>query len=338
MQQAMRNDRIDTVRGIACILLVAYHAIGMDDGSGLRLPEGSWPHVVNDFLSYFRMPLFTFLSGLVYAYRPVSSPNIPKFLEGKVLRLLVPLLFVGLVTAVLRAFVPGVNFKVDLANIGLELLYPNSHLWFIEALFIVFLFVVVLERFAAFATFRRALVVFALSVAWFTLRYDLPTFFSFNRSAYLLPFFLAGMMLQRFQGERQRSLVLLLFPILFILLVGLVLGNLELAERGIELLAGISSAMAMVLLMVRIEWLSMIGAYSYTIYLYHPYGTAGTRVGLNIVGIENPAIIFPIAVVVGIILPIVIHMMLHRVPYISRMFLGVRAGKSTGRITDRQQA
>jgi peptidoglycan/LPS O-acetylase OafA/YrhL len=62
-----RNIPVDTLRGLACILLVAYHVIGVTPESGLRLHDGILKNA-NELLAYIRMPLFTFLSGFVYAW------------------------------------------------------------------------------------------------------------------------------------------------------------------------------------------------------------------------------------------------------------------------------
>jgi uncharacterized membrane protein len=55
-----RNESIDTYRGLACVLLVAYHTIG-GSVTGLRLDEDSFWRTFGDGLIYFRMPMFAFL-------------------------------------------------------------------------------------------------------------------------------------------------------------------------------------------------------------------------------------------------------------------------------------
>ena len=63
---------LDTIRGLACLLLVTYHVVGPDRFTGMRVADGSFYRtVLADGPLLVRMPLFTFLSGFVYAYRPV---------------------------------------------------------------------------------------------------------------------------------------------------------------------------------------------------------------------------------------------------------------------------
>ena len=69
------RQRLDTLRGLACLLLVSYHVIGGDRETGLRLPDEHIAARINDFLALVRMPLFSFLSGMVYAWRPLRGDH-----------------------------------------------------------------------------------------------------------------------------------------------------------------------------------------------------------------------------------------------------------------------
>ena len=125
------NFQIETLRGLACLLLVVYHVVGADASLGLQVTEGP-VRLLNDGLAYLRMPLFTFLSGLVYGLRPFAGSS-KHFLSGKMRRLLVPMLVVGTLFAVLQALTPGTN-----ASAGPWYLWhvqPVAHFWFVESLF-----------------------------------------------------------------------------------------------------------------------------------------------------------------------------------------------------------
>ena len=88
----LESARVQTLRGIACLLLVAFHAIGSSSASGLHAPDSSaYRHFTNLFV-HIRMPLFTFLSGLVYAYRPLRPEQALEFSGKKLRRLGVPLI------------------------------------------------------------------------------------------------------------------------------------------------------------------------------------------------------------------------------------------------------
>jgi peptidoglycan/LPS O-acetylase OafA/YrhL len=111
-QKMKRNLEVDTLRGIACVLLVLFHVVGDTPAVGLRIPEGHWLQVFNEALAYIRMPLFSFISGYVYGFRPYQG-NAPAFVKGKVRRLLLPLITVGTIFAIVQAFTPGANNAVD---------------------------------------------------------------------------------------------------------------------------------------------------------------------------------------------------------------------------------
>ncbi|MFD2015051.1 acyltransferase family protein [Vibrio olivae] len=102
-----RNIKVDTLRGLACILLVAFHVIGSDASNGLRVDTG-WYREINDTFAYIRMPLFTFISGVVYAYRPFNG-DFGRFLSGKFKRVLVPMLTLGTLFAIVQSATPGTN-------------------------------------------------------------------------------------------------------------------------------------------------------------------------------------------------------------------------------------
>ena len=84
--------RVETLRGLACVLLVAFHVIGSHASSGLHVGEDSIYRQFANLFMHLRMPLFTFLSGFVYAYRPVTQAQTGAFAEKKLIRLLLPLL------------------------------------------------------------------------------------------------------------------------------------------------------------------------------------------------------------------------------------------------------
>lgn len=103
------NRQIETLRGFACVLLVLYHVIGADPSNGLRVNEGP-VRLMNDALAYVRMPLFTFLSGMVYGLRPFGGDT-RRFVIGKCRRLLIPMFVVGTLFAVVQALTPGATIR-----------------------------------------------------------------------------------------------------------------------------------------------------------------------------------------------------------------------------------
>ncbi|CCN49201.1 putative Acyltransferase 3 [Vibrio nigripulchritudo MADA3029] len=307
----MNNDRqaIDTLRGFACILLVAYHVVGNTPFNGLRLEEGVYREL-NDLLGYVRMPIFTFLSGLVYAYRPFNG-DYRKFFSGKTRRLLFPMLVVGACFAVLQSFTPGAN--AEQYNWSTLHVLPVAHFWFVEALFIIFAFVAIFEALKFLSNPLLFSAVFGLATFVYTSSFDVP-YFALSGAVYLFPFFLLGVAIHRFNLIRYLSvwhgwmLLILVSASLMLNALGYLYVHDKRSVYG--LLVGAVFCIGALSVRGRSQWLARIGAYSYSIYLFHVFFTAAFRIILTKVGVENTHLLFAVSLLAGIIGPIVAERLL----------------------------
>jgi peptidoglycan/LPS O-acetylase OafA/YrhL len=323
-QMNERNIRIDTMRGIACILLVAYHVVGADPSSGLRVAAG-WYRELNDLLAYIRMPLFTFLSGFVYAYRPFRSGFL-KFLAGKGRRLLLPMFVVGTCFALLQAYTPGTNNpQYDWSTLHI---IPVAHFWFIEALFIIFIVVALLELASAFVHLRGFLLIFAISIVLFVSNIHI-VYFSLSGAIYLAPFFLIGMAVYRYRplmdGDQWLSLLFLGGTVIFMALQ--ITESLpKRPSRSLEGLGiGLFFCTGLYLANLKSLILARIGFFSYAIYLYHVFFTAGTRILLEKLGVNNLSILFFWGLLAGICMPIIVEIVFDGSNVTRAIFLGKSA-------------
>jgi len=292
------NLHIQSLRGLACVLLVLYHVVGSDQSQGLQVADGlvRW---FNDGLAYLRMPLFTVLSGLVYGLRPfVQGGDSRAFLFGKVRRLLAPMLVVGTIFAILQAITPGTHGATqDWRLLHIE---PVAHFWFLESLFWVFMLIWLLERQAYLSRPRDyGLVLSAAVVLYLNVRG--PRTFSIEGAIYLFPYFLAGLAVTRFGVWRQLSKplllsILFLLALLAVISMGIPQPNLDRRTLWV-LLAGLS--LCGLCLGIRLDWpwLVRIGISSYAIYLFHVFFTATSRIALQKIGIEA----FPLQLVAGLL-------------------------------------
>ncbi len=315
------NLRIATLRGLACLLLVLYHVAGTDASHGLCLTQGPmlW---LNDALTCVRMPLFTFLSGLVYGLRPFDG-NSRRFLAGKARRLLLPMLTVGTLFAAVQSLTRGGN-----ALLGpwyLMHLQPVAHFWFVESLFWVFLVVWALERAALLQRPIRFLLPLGLACAVYLTTHGWP-WLGLDGAIYLMPYFLLGLALARFSPPT------LLHPGWRVLLVAVALGALALTvndgaaldRRAPQmLLAGALACTALLHSGLVLPWLAGIGRHSYAIYLFHVFFTASTRLLLDRLGVESLTLQLLLGVTAGLLLPIALARLLERQPWTSRWFLGM---------------
>ena len=312
----MRDISIDTIRGLACIFLVGYHVIGNNPSNGLHIESG-FLREINDLLETVRMPLFTFLSGMVYAYRPLSG-NWPKFLKGKARRLLIPMIVVGTLFAIIQALVPGTNNKID--NWWLLHIYPVQHFWFVEALFWVFVLIIPLEL---NRLLNNRLVTVLTIAAFLALAVGQPytKLLAFKGFIYLTPFFLFGMSMVRFKIPP--------LPVLPSLIgfIGIMAAIYFLTDGvyGRSLLGcviGMLSCYFLLGLKLRVTLLARIGIYSYSIYIFHVFFTAATRIIANKLFSVPDAINFLIGLLFGIMGPIAVYLVAKQFPLWQLLFLG----------------
>ena len=316
-----RNVRIDSLRGMACFLLVAYHVIGTDPNNGLKLSSGFYRDVA-DVLVYLRMPLFTFLSGVVYAYRPFRE-GARDFIAKKARRLLFPMLTVGTAFAVVQSMVPGANTGIE--NWHMLHIIPVGHFWFVESLFLLFLSVVVLEKLhlldgpkSFFWVFLAASILYVSPIR--------NNYFSFSGFLYLLPYFLIGMAVYRYDllaglGFYSKTLLALVAALIYILIYFRFLPEFDTRSLA-GLLLGLASCLVIISLGFKSGFLAAIGVFSYSIYLFHVFFAAGARIFLLKIGFSNLDLMFLAGLFSGIGGPILTELVLRTMNFSRVLFLG----------------
>jgi glucans biosynthesis protein C len=320
---SLESGRVQTLRGIACLLLVAFHAIGSSSASGLHVPDSSvYRHFTNLFV-HIRMPLFTFLSGLVYAYRPLRLDQTLEFSSKKLRRLGVPLI---VATTVLYSLHLVTDHRVPPASQTWTIyVFPYWHLWFVQALLLVFVAMIAFESLGALSSFRQFLLVFALSLVLYAGGlFQGHDILGLNNATYLLPFFLAGLAAHRYRDVLQtpRALTLTLVCLIwsqgwhsYIVWTRTLTPIDPIAHRSaLNLLIGISASLTALQLLPRLRLMEQIGGSSYPIYLYHPVFVAA---GLSIVGGRLPlptSLLFVSACALGIIGPMLLEKAAPRIP------------------------
>lgn len=315
--------QLTTVRGLACLALVAYHVVGLGPDSGMHLPDSSpWHYTMNSF-DFLRMPLFTVLSGYLYAGHRVDTASLAGFARKKGLRLGVPLLFVTTVMLLLRRFAYG-----DPTPLSAALLFHYQHLWFVQALIVIFTAVALMDSFARLTPI--GLLVAAFGALMVSRSFDITLFFSLNGAFYLAPYFLFGMILRLQPGFLERRE--LLAPALWIVAIVMLLQQATTFEGGLQIartsvpaaLCGCAAAYFMIVRCPRIAVFERIGSYSYTIYLWHGIAAAGVRESLERI-VQLPQLPeFMLLLAVGLAAPIAIHLFVSRVPVLCTLVAGLR--------------
>jgi glucans biosynthesis protein C len=146
---------VETLRGIAIILVVMGHVIGSKSDGGMKVPDDSFLRHLYFTFQYLRMPLFTVISGWVYALRPARLDKLGDFTIKKIRRILIPLIFVGGTYYIVQSIVPGTNFSYELKDIWRIVIFPYTFYWYLQSLFIVFLIVSVIDSYNLAQTFNK---------------------------------------------------------------------------------------------------------------------------------------------------------------------------------------
>ncbi len=326
-----KDTSIETLRGLAVLLMVAGHVIGVDGESGLRVPDDSWWRHVYYTLAPLRMPLFTGISGFVYALRPATGRGWSRFMVGKLRRLLIPLLVVGTAFITVQLLVPETGTQLGARDLARSLVIPYAHFWYLYALAWVFLVVGTLD---ALGLLQRRWQLLLLLTGALVLRATGPLaipVLGIWHAQYLLPYFLVGLGVQRFPLRRGWPHAVALFG-LGVAGMALYQGHWfgrhwsnDLERYAVTTLLGAVGISGC--LHYRLPWrpLAVLGSFSYGIYLMHVFGTAGARILLQRAGIESLTVLAVAGLVAGIALPIAVERAIERRPWLVLLVLGRRS-------------
>jgi peptidoglycan/LPS O-acetylase OafA/YrhL len=338
---SLESARVQTMRGLACLLLVAFHAIGSTGDSGLHVADTSAYRLFTNLFVHVRMPAFTFLSGLVYAWRPLRAGDERRFMEKKLRRLGVPLIVASTLLYVLH-----IAMHHLVPPLWTIYVFPYWHLWFVQALLLVFTVLIALEWLGALATFPRFLAGFTAAVALYVAApFEARNIMGVHNATYLFPFFLCGLGAHRFRGQlRSRRAVLATLLCLAVtqglhtyrVLTGSPAPIDPLAHRSaLNLLIGMSASLCALEMLPRVSVLERIGASSYSIYLYHPVFVAAVLVLAVALPAAPTSLLFLAAAAAGVAGPMLMERVVRHVPAGPFLLIAEAGGAQGGQTRQR---
>jgi fucose 4-O-acetylase-like acetyltransferase len=334
-----KNLTIETLRGIAIILIVIEHVIGSDATGGMRI---EFPHLLRYIYlhsSYISMPLFTAIAGWVYALKDNAQPPFKKFVHDKAMRLLLPMVIVGTIYYLVQNIAPGTNRQYELNQIWHIYIFPYTLYWYLPSLFIMLMIQRTIDCYRKMNTFKQwvgwcVLALLISAVHNKGIIYHIPNFFSFKGALMMLPYFFVGIATQRFSVNiyhlRKSYIVygiLACAGIISIEWIWFASADISACIRLLQPLTIIPT----LFLLLSLKWHSRfwvwIGSYSYSIYLFHGFFTSGVRILMKMVGVYTVNPIFTTAVILSILLPIIVDKIVSRSYWGRTLLLGKKSNR-----------
>lgn len=322
-----RDSGIDSLRAIAILMVVLYHAV-------MGAPQGITTLYLEfeAAIRYMPLEIFTAVSGYLYAMRRTRRGEIGRSIQVKARRLLIPLISMTTLLLLMRLFMPGTNNVTTWDDFLWSYVFRFEHLWYLQSLFLIFVVIAWIDAYELIRT-PRALAV--LILGWYAVSLVLPLnqFFGYAGLVQLMPFFLAGYGLRRWPeilSARGAT------PIAWLCFVaGMALE--QLSFRGVlplpdsitikygvlNLIAGIAFCFLCFRYRREVPVIGRIGDFSFSIYIFHTIGMALANRVAGLTPWEEDLIgLTALKVLMGVFLPIVLELGIRRSNLLSTLFLG----------------
>lgn len=203
MCEVKKSKLYDTGKVFAIILVVLAHSTVMYTANGAFHPANSSPGLalLTDIIYRFHMPLFMLIAGAVYAYGLKAGKyqeNIP-FFKNKILRLLLPYFFWGFFYVAPIVLLLGLDQRDYLTYCRDRILfsYNPRHLWYILALFWIYVFMVLIKR--IYGNLMWKIIVVSVALFWLYPMGYLP--FQLSAAMQYQLYFVIGMLFEEYAGK-----------------------------------------------------------------------------------------------------------------------------------------
>ncbi|UWR34016.1 acyltransferase [Sulfitobacter sp. W027] len=304
----MRIRWIEQAKGLGIILVVFGHAWRGVDASGLAIPQPVFD-AVDAAIYAFHMPLFFFLSGLVFLQsRPFGT--LGGFAAGRLVRLLWPLaLWTWIFFGIKMLAGDAQNETASLTSFPLIPFPPLAHFWFLWALFLLHIVMGVviwavprnwLPHRVRLGAAAATLVALGTAGAWGYLGPWLQP------ALIHLPYFLAGLALSGFADRVAPPPLAGAAAALAVLLIVLAATTVYGAGHALAILLCLSVALSGASdwrPLIWGQWLQRIGSASLAIYVMHTIFSAAVREVLLMTGVTDVAVHLVVGTAVGLGLP-----------------------------------
>lgn len=197
------NPNIVLFRALAILLVILGHSIILYDPTwGIYTTEvkASYFVILKKVINQIQMPLFFSISGYLFYYSSCKKYKFLLFIKNKVLRLLVPYIFIAFFymdPIKILLGVPGYTSNGIASLLKQQIMFTNNgHLWFLPCLFFIFLFISIILKYLNNRI--TCLVFLALLIGLNLTSNRLPNILSLNLVSQYAAYFYIGYIGNRF--------------------------------------------------------------------------------------------------------------------------------------------
>lgn len=322
-----KDNRLIAILSVFGILLVVLGHSGFEEEIIKQTYAG-----LHRWIYSFHMPLFFLISGYLFAYTTsdFSKLDVGRLLKKKVRRLLFPYFVFGSILFVIKMLFSQFSYvdrDFSIVSYCTMFFVPQAsystmgYLWFLPALFLIFLVVGLLCLLRI--NLRKNSQVAVVVIISFTLNILFPhiQYLLLSEIFWYLPFFVGGIWYQQNQEILERRLCLGSIGVC-LLLGGLSIGEAVYFPSGIFIIkvvyviVGILFSISLCINVMKFCGNSKIplANYTYSIYLLSWFGQYGTKIFLmELLHVNVGVYLLPLLFVVGVTFPVLCCMLLENV-------------------------
>ena len=331
-----KNYHIESLRGIAIILVVLGHVIGSGPEGGLKIEFPSNWRYIYCWIDIIQLPLFTAIAGWVYALKPIEK-GLKQFIFEKIKRLILPMLIIAPVYYILQCIIPGTNTSNSIFDLWRVFLFSYSIYWYLYALFIIFIMIAIIDKYKKANTlsgwFKILIISILTSLIFKNTSIDnIPNIFCFLGGINQLPYFLIGLGLYRFKDALYKKSYYLILGIISLTISFLAINmewinlcegnNFSFYHNIILRIAACGLLVPICYIKFKNRILSFIGKYSFSIYMFHVFFTSSVRIFLNKIGLTSLPYTIIIITVLAISIPVILEMIINKNHIAGKYLLG----------------
>ncbi len=316
---------IDYAKAIGIILVVYGHVVrGLHNSGAVEVPSFLY-ELVDSIVYSFHMPLFFFLAGYFF-YNSFINRGGVGIIKSKIDIIFYPYIVWSIIQGILEAFLSGyTNGNVSYSEVFTLLWAPRAQFWFLYALFICFCVVTIifsfLSKFSIEST-KIAIIAFVISATAYIYPFLMPDFLVFRFISDNFVYLMFGVFFSIFIRVIIFSSLKIVLLSFFIFVVSQFIFHfiLELTYSDKGIVSLLLALVSIIFIVSLSSWLSLkkpnkllilIGTSSMAIYLMHIIAGSGSRVIMEMLGINSLSFYVVVGCVIGVFGPVLMFIVIN---------------------------